>query len=575
MDVMSTGVVLGVVGATLLLVLVLAWELGRAGSRARVRARRAFLVGVSAMMVLSLMTVANSTMGWVKSIGDLAGLVDSGPYISDVVVEPGDEAQSGYSAGQALPADVAAHPGDPQWMTTFTHDEDADTWHADVKGPASGLDRSVTVWTPAGYSPNSSTTYDVIVFSHGFPGSDSGVVKSLGVEDTITSLMDRGVIRPTIFVVADLSMGGREPNCVDVRGEPQVETFLTKDLVSSIRTNFPNVSGLRSGWVIAGISAGGYCAPVLYMRHQDEFSAAIGMSGYDPPELGALSHADEATQARFTVSNMVSASGKAGLRLYLTATSNDTDALHWVNAVAAKARPQDQVTTVVDSTGGHGWRTWKEQFPAALQWWARGAGARGEHSARETTSSHTGTALRPGAGVRSGLVPFPHESLGSGSAVLPGGDSQTAAPQTGAGSQTSSVGEATSDSVAPWALTGWLSVVVLVLVSLVAVWVVPGVALRTAGIPVPGGSTGRGGHSRKPRRSRPTDAAHTDVPGRAGTPAGVGFHGGRAVVGYVLRVLLVVLTGFLLFLTAVVILNLQEGFFSDWTDLFLNWHMFV
>lgn len=569
---MSTEVVLGVVSVTALLVLLLAWELGRAGTRGRLHLRRAFLVGVSALMVLSFLAIANSTMGWVKSPSDIVGLLNAGQYTSEVVVEPtgglpsGEGEQSGSGADKTLPASVAAHPGDARWMTTFTHDTGDDTWHADVAGPGSGLTRSVTVWTPADYSPTSSTTYDVIVFNHGFPGSDSGVVKSLGVEDTITSLVGKGLMRPTIFVVADLSMGGMEPNCVDVRDQPQVETFLTRDLVSSIRTNFPNVSDLRSGWVIAGISAGGYCAPVLYMRHQDVFSAGIGMSGYDAPELGALSHASEATRARFTMSDMVAASGSQPLHLYLTATTNDSDALHWVNAVAAKARPHDQITTVVDSTGGHGWRTWKEQFPAALRWWADGGRSAGGHSDRETTSSHTRPSPHPTASRGFEPIPFPRESARSSGPVLPGGDTRTVGPGAGVGPQTYS-GDSAPEAGAPWSLTGWLSVGGLVVLSVVAVWVVPGLALRTAGLRAPG--SGRRGGPHAEHRSPGVAAT-----GR-GPAGGAGVRGGRAVLGYVARVAMVVLTGFVLFLTSVVILNLQEGFFSDWTDLFLNWHMFV
>ncbi len=542
-NIMSTKVVVGMLALLLLVILVFAWELGRDAGRRRLVLRHVMTAGVAVIMVLAVMTVANSNMGWAKSTHDLIGLLAPGTTSSDVQVvpvdaegtqsgEPGAQSGSGGDASatastqtgeDSLPDTVAPHLGDPRWETAFSHDSAKGTWHASVKGPVSGLNRPVTVWTPADYSPSSDTVYDVVVFLHGYPGSDVGVSDALGIGQTFPSLMDQGLMRPTIFVVADLSMSGREPNCVDVAGQPQVETFLTRDLVTSIRTNFPNVSAKRSGWVLAGLSAGGYCAPVIYLRHTDQFYGAISMSGYDTPELGALARADEATRDRFTISSMVAATRHHPIHLYLTATTNDPDAMALLDAVTAKARATDDVVTSVDPDGGHTTATWAKALPGGVQWWAAGS-ASGESS--------NGSA-QPDSGAQSG---------GAATAPVAPGHS-------------------------PLAINGWLTIVLLVVSSLGLVLALPFLALRWA--------RSRRDLGRHRRRGSWRHGDDADAPTHAGARASIGL-GGRmmGLLRFLLRVLMVVFVALCVSLTVMVIVNVSQGFFASWTDLVANWRMF-
>lgn len=375
--------------------------LGRSGGRLpRLRATLAVVL-TSVLMLGSLALSGNERMGWFKTTGDLwhavagdGGVAQSGTV--DVLPPPGGDGErdAAEDVHGALPARLAAHPGDPTWQADFERDEKEDAWRAEVTGPASGLQRSVTVWTPPDYSQTSQTTYDVVLFIHGFPGSDSGVVKSLGVSSTLTSLADAQLIHPTLFVVADLSMGGDAPDCVDVQGRPAVETFLTQDLVQSIRTNFPNVSGQRSGWAISGISAGAYCAPVLYMRHQDQFWGALSMSGYDTPELGSLSQADARLRATLDVSAMVADHDRPPARMWLSGTDNDADSMALLNGVTQSSMPGDDIVTYVDPTGGHSWVTWANQFPHAMKWWGRSVATGGDST---SAASQSGGAQSGGA----------------------------------------------------------------------------------------------------------------------------------------------------------------------------------
>lgn len=447
-------------------------------------------------------------------------------------VAPGNpDAATSDRADAPLPDSLSAHPGSAEWTTTFTRDTRQGAWRGQVRGSASGLERSVTVWTPPGYSTSSRTTYDVVVFLHGFPGSDSGVTKALGVDATIRDLMDRGELPPTIFVVADLSMGGLPPDCVDIQGRPAVETFLTQDLVRSIRTNFPNVSGVRSGWLIGGVSAGAYCAPVLYMRHQDQFWGAVAMSGYDAPELGSLSRADRSVRDAFTISRMVARRDRPVARLWLSGTTNDQDSLVLMDRTSHAGGPGDDIGTDVDPSGGHSWRTWKEQFPLALQWWARGVAA-GQGKTMEG-------AVGPGAAGQGAA------GQGSGQAGgVPSGSEQAARAQSGAQSGRATPSISRSPYTAPppagersgfaraFALDGWGTLVGSLLLVLGLL----------AGLVRVGPLTAWRGRGRVP--------------------------------GHLLRLVGVAVVCAMTCVCVIIIANRPQGYFASWSDLFANWGMF-
>lgn len=553
MSLVSMTLVCACAGVTLAAALAAAVLLGRREGRLRRTSAVVSVLLTATLLLGTLAASANVRMGWFTTTGDIwrtltgAHGEDEGLGVVPLPAPgagsaPGGSTESGSGSGGAgsdgpdgagpasgssdtalsdradapLPASLSAHPGSPEWTTSFTRDTTRGVWRGLVRGPASGLERSVTVWTPPGYSSSSTTTYDVVLFMHGFPGSDSGVVKALGVDATIRDLMAEGDLPPTIFVVADLSMGGLPPDCVDIRGRPAVETFLTQDLVQSIRTNFPHVSGLRSGWLIGGVSAGAYCAPVLYLRHQDQFWGAATLSGYDAPELGSLSRADRGVRDEFTISRMVAGRDRPAVRLWLSGTTNDEDSLVLMDRASHAGRPGDDIVTHVDASGGHSWRTWEQQFPLALQWWARGVAA-GQGSAGEgitaggngqSGSADPGTAQ---SGTRTG-EPAPSVSRSPYTAPPPVGEQ--------------------SGFARAFALDGGGTLVASVLLVLGLVAGLVRVGPLTA------------------------------WPGRGRVP------------GYLLRVLGVAGVGAVTCVCVIIIANRPQGFFSSWSDLLANWGMF-
>ena len=521
MSLMSQSVVWVSLGVTVVSILVGALVVGR---RASVLSRIASVLVVAVSVVLALSTVglaANLKMGWAKTTHDLVGLASGTgkPTAPPVVVSPHPtttQAASPSSMPSAptatkLPDSVAVHPGDPSWVTPFTRDPATGVWRGTVAGHAAqGMNQSVTVWAPPDYSPTSTTTYNVVVFVHGFPGSDNGVIDALNVSGNISSLMEAGTLKPTIFVVPDISLNGRQPDCVDLEGAPPVETFITKDLISSIRTNFPNVSDLRDDWVMSGISSGAYCGPILYMRHQDTFFGAISMSGFDSPQLGGLAAADPATKNQFTISSMMAGSVAHPLHLWFSTTSDDPDALALAANATAAAQPGDDIFTTNDPAGGHTWGTWSKEFGPALSWWASGSAA---SEAKDLAAAQDKA----------------HAAQEAQNEV--NDDVADAAGQSGA--QSGATGHALAAGKSLFGLTGWGTMLVSVVASLGLLVLTVGVGPRLSG------------------------------------------KGGAGVGGYVMRVVLVVLTVGVAAAGVLIFANAEGGFFSSWADLVANWRTVI
>ncbi|MFP7695757.1 alpha/beta hydrolase [Trueperella sp. LYQ143] len=320
------------------------------------------LAAASALAAIGL--TSNLQMGFFSNTSALFALADDDTQALKPVAQPATE----VADDGRISADTDPSP-DPQWhMQMVPSDDMTNVYRADWTGPNSKVSSVVAVWLPPGYSPTDGKTYSVIEFMHGFPGSWRGVVRALNWETTYSSLIADGTIKPTIFVVPDLISNEGEPDCRDFPGRPQVETWVTRDVPKAIRSTFPNVSSERQDWAIYGISSGAYCSANLALRHPQLYGAGISMSGFDQPLMGALSHADAATQHDNVISQMIATLNHPAA-LYLASTASDPDAMAMINNAKALKNNNLNLQTVVQDEGGHTWKTWTKQLPDALRWW--------------------------------------------------------------------------------------------------------------------------------------------------------------------------------------------------------------
>lgn len=142
---------------------------------------------------------------------------------------------------------------------------------------------SAWVYTPPGYDSTGHTRYPVIYLVHGYPG-DSSNWFGLGKADLVFDELIRTQTIPPVIVVAPDVNGGpiRDGECLDARGGPQIETWLYRDLVPFIDETLPTKKD-RQHRVIAGFSAGAYCALDQSLRHQPTWGAALSIEPYGEP----------------------------------------------------------------------------------------------------------------------------------------------------------------------------------------------------------------------------------------------------------------------------------------------------
>lgn len=137
-----------------------------------------------------------------------------------------------------------------------------------VKSESMNKDIPVTVITPDSYDVGKK--FPVTYLLHGYSDNNEAWTKE-GVVGHLSDLYD------IVFVLPD---GGFDSWYFDstITPEYQYETFVSKELISYIDTNYKTIKD-RSARAITGLSMGGHGALFLAFRHQDIFGSAGSASG--------------------------------------------------------------------------------------------------------------------------------------------------------------------------------------------------------------------------------------------------------------------------------------------------------
>jgi S-formylglutathione hydrolase FrmB len=140
------------------------------------------------------------------------------------------------------------------------------------------------VYLPPGFSP--AARYPVLYLLHGMPGTPGEYVFSLRLAQTADSLIATRAVRPFVAVV---------PAAGDVHYDGEWagpwERYLVDGVVPWVRSHLP-----VRGSILAGLSAGGFGAVDIALRHPKLFSRVESWGGYfQPLRDGPLKYADPAT----------------------------------------------------------------------------------------------------------------------------------------------------------------------------------------------------------------------------------------------------------------------------------------
>jgi enterochelin esterase-like enzyme len=147
-------------------------------------------------------------------------------------------------------------------------------------------DQAAWVYLPPHYDPEGPDRYPVVYLLHGSPDEPSSWFAGGYVPHTMDVLLDAGLIDPMI-VVSPTANGtgarGFDTECLDsTKGGSQVETYLTCTVRETIDDRFNTLTD-RAHRVVGGMSAGGFCALNLGLRHLDLYSTILAIEPYGDP----------------------------------------------------------------------------------------------------------------------------------------------------------------------------------------------------------------------------------------------------------------------------------------------------
>jgi enterochelin esterase-like enzyme len=235
-------------------------------------------------------------------IGVLALVAIAGPAFADMVnfspdvhmrqgaaPEPGllDAGTQPYAAGTAgakgtvdsgLTDEIHAGPGELAASATWL-----------AQRPA-GAGRLVRLQMPAPWVGGTSPTIQIAVYTppgyDGAPGRRYPVVYAAPfgpgpMSQFLDSYFNSGTAPPEIIVWAE-EAGGPYPDseCVDsADGRERMESFIVDTLVPWVDGHYRTIA-TADARTLFGLSQGGFCAPMLLLRHPSVFRQSISLSGY-------------------------------------------------------------------------------------------------------------------------------------------------------------------------------------------------------------------------------------------------------------------------------------------------------
>jgi putative tributyrin esterase len=226
--------------------------------------------------------------------------------------------------------------------------------------------RQTVVYLPPAVA--SSSRYPVVYLLHGFRGSPYEYAFGLNIAALADHEIEAKAVRPFIAVAPPAGVNGK------FHGEwsGAWEDYVVHDVVPWVDSHLPTVRS-RRGRAIAGLSAGGYGAVDIGLRHPDLFGTLESWSGYFKPfRDGSLYHAGPAELAAHDPSLLVQAESRPlhrlGTRFFLSSgTTHDhvsaRRAIDFAHELAFLRLPHELVLR----PGGHDNVFWREQLPAALE----------------------------------------------------------------------------------------------------------------------------------------------------------------------------------------------------------------
>ncbi len=224
--------------------------------------------------------------------------------------------------------------------------------------------RPTVVYLPPGYDP--AHRYPVVYLLQGFPGSPYQYVDGIDLPSYADPRIAGGSLPPFIAVIPPAGIDAYHGDWTGVW-----EQYLVRDVVPWADANLPTIAD-RAGRILAGLSAGGYGAVDIGLRHPLLFSTLEAWSGYfHPLRAGALVHARPAGLRAHDPSLLARREApllrRLRTRIFLSSgTTHDRETAAGTRTFSTELRGLRLGHRLWLAPGGHDGRLWRSQLPAAL-----------------------------------------------------------------------------------------------------------------------------------------------------------------------------------------------------------------
>lgn len=340
-------------GAPLFAVLAVATVLGPAALVIWLRRRRtsaknwlrtlaqfAVVLGCQLLAVMTLFLWVNNQYGFYTSWSDLLGRSSA-----DAKIQANGLVQNGE--GRAEVITVAGGPG------------------------RNGSHR-VLVWLPREYDqPSGPTTqFPVVMVLPGQPSTPETMFRHYNFGSVATAEIDRGLVKPFIAVFPPLMTNPpRDTECTDIKGGPQAQTWLTRDVYQAVRQSFRVA---ESPWSVMGWSTGAFCSVKLVLRYPGQYAAAAGLGGYYEPltdkTTGDLFHGQTTLRDQNSPLWLYQHDPLHHRQVLIVTGRQDHESygpsVRFLNA----SRADPGVSSLIFPVGGHNYHNYRAQLPAVLEW---------------------------------------------------------------------------------------------------------------------------------------------------------------------------------------------------------------
>lgn len=237
-----------------------------------------------------------------------------------------------------------------------------------LAGNKTGKTVKTMVWLPPSYFTDSTRIFPVIVGFAGFPGTLDTYSKTLDYGGRIMNAVHQKNMQEAIFAVPDVSPGTYDSECVDGNGAnaPQVESFVTQDLVPWIENNLRTIND-ASAWATTGYSAGGYCAALFPIKHPDFFGNGLVQSGYFNPVYSDNQQWNDPQDPHYRLAE-VATHTKPNVGIYFYGAKDDTLAMQDLDEFSHAVASPTVFELVTVPYGGHTADVWEPGINSGLAW---------------------------------------------------------------------------------------------------------------------------------------------------------------------------------------------------------------